>query len=74
MALKPATTPARKLFKHLKLARVDGSYLKELERVRKQDLFILDDLDLEPFDAHRPSQPIEPAYKLIQESLICHIL
>jgi DNA replication protein DnaC len=40
-----------KLFKRLKLARVDGSYLKELEQLQKQSLFILDDLGLEPFDA-----------------------
>lgn len=40
-----------KLFKHLKLCRADGSYLKELARIQKQDLFILDDLGLEPFDA-----------------------
>ena len=40
-----------KLFKHLKLARADGSYLKELERLQKHSLFILDDLGLEPFDA-----------------------
>lgn len=40
-----------KLFKYLKLCRADGSYLKELVRIQKQDLFILDDLGLEPFDA-----------------------
>lgn len=43
--------PCSKLFKHLQLCRADGSYLKELERIQKQDLFILDDLGLEPFDA-----------------------
>ncbi len=43
--------PCSKLFKHLKLARDDGSYLRELARIQKQDLFILDDLGLEPFDA-----------------------
>ena len=40
-----------KLFKQLKLARDDGSYLRELSRIQKQDLFLLDDLGLEPFDA-----------------------
>jgi len=40
-----------KLFKQLKFARADGSYLKALVRIQKQDLFILDDLGLEPFDA-----------------------
>lgn len=40
-----------KLFKELKLARADGWYLKELEYLQKQSLFILDDFGLEPFDA-----------------------
>ena len=40
-----------KLFKQLKLARADGSYLKALMRIQKQQLFILDDMGLEPFDA-----------------------
>jgi len=40
-----------KLFKQLKLARADGTYLKALVRIQKQNLFILDDLGLEPFDA-----------------------
>ena len=40
-----------KLFKQLKLAKADGSYLKRLLRIQKQDLFILDDFGLEPFDA-----------------------
>ncbi|MDP6736532.1 MAG: IS21-like element helper ATPase IstB [Nitrospinaceae bacterium] len=40
-----------KLFKQLRIARADGSYLKALIRIQKQNLFILDDLGLEPFDA-----------------------
>ena len=43
--------PCSKLFKHLKIARADGSYLKELSGIQKQSLFIIDDLGLEPFDA-----------------------
>lgn len=43
--------PCSKLFKQLQLCRADGTYLKELDRIRKQDLFLLDDLGLEPFDA-----------------------
>jgi len=43
--------PCSKLFMLLKLARSDGSYLKELRRIQNQDLFILDDLGLERFDA-----------------------
>jgi len=43
--------PCSILFKQLKLFREEGVYLKELTRIGKQDLFILDDLGLEPFDA-----------------------
>lgn len=43
--------PASKLFKQLKLARADGSYLKELKKIGKQQLILIDDLGLEPFDA-----------------------
>ena len=47
--------PCAKLFKQLKLCRADGSYLKELERIQKQDLVILDDLGLA--HAHAPVVP-----------------
>lgn len=40
-----------RLFHQVKLARADGTYLKLLSRIQKQDLIILDDLGLEPFDA-----------------------
>ncbi len=43
--------PTSKLFKQLKLARSDGSYLKELVKISKQDLILIDDLGLEPFEA-----------------------
>lgn len=39
-----------KLFHALKLKRDDGTYLKELKRMQKQDVIILDDLGLEQFD------------------------
>lgn len=39
-----------KLFKQLKLASVDGSYLKELSKIKKVDLLILDDFGLDVFD------------------------
>ena len=48
---KTAYYSSAKLFKRLKLARDDGSYLRELSRIQKLDLFLLDDLGLEPFDA-----------------------
>ena len=41
---------AQKLFRALKLAKADGSYLKEMTKIEKQDLFILDDFGLQPLD------------------------
>lgn len=41
---------SQKLFHALKLARVDGSYLKEMKKIEKQDLLILDDFGLQPLD------------------------
>jgi DNA replication protein DnaC len=43
--------PSSKLFAHLKLSRADGSYLKELIKILKMDVLILDDFGLEPLDA-----------------------
>ena len=40
-----------KLFSKMKLAKVDGSYLKELARMERQDLIILDDFGIQPLDA-----------------------
>ena len=42
---------AAKLFEHLKLCKADGSYLKELARLQKRKLLIVDDFALEPLDA-----------------------
>jgi len=39
-----------KLFAKLKMAKADGSYIREIARIEKQDLFILDDFGLQPFD------------------------
>lgn len=39
-----------KLFSKLKLAKVDGSYLKELARLERQDLLIIDDFGIQPLD------------------------
>lgn len=41
-----------RLFKKLKLCKVDGTYLKELEKTLKADLLILDDFGLQSFDNH----------------------
>jgi DNA replication protein DnaC len=39
-----------KLFRFLQFCREDRTYLKEMKRIQKQSLIILDDLGLEPFD------------------------
>ena len=39
-----------RLFKKLKLSKVDGTYLKELEKLTKMELLILDDFGLQAFD------------------------
>jgi len=40
-----------KLFPQLKFAKADGSYIKEINRIGKQNVLILDDFGLYPFDA-----------------------
>jgi DNA replication protein DnaC len=40
-----------KLMSKLKIAKADGSYIKEMARIEKQDLLILDDFGIQPFDA-----------------------
>lgn len=39
-----------KLFEELKVAKADGSYIKEISKIEKQDLLILDDFGLKPLD------------------------
>ena len=39
-----------KLFPKLKLAKADGSYIKEINRIQKQNVIVLDDFGLYPFD------------------------
>lgn len=40
-----------KLFARLKMAKADGSYLKEIARIEKTDVLILDDFGIQPLDA-----------------------
>lgn len=40
-----------KLFARLKLAKADGTYLKELTKIEKQHLLIIDDFGIQPLDA-----------------------
>ena len=41
-----------RLFAKLKMTRADGSYLKEIDRLERQHLLILDDFGLQPLDNH----------------------
>lgn len=43
-------TVTARLFKKLKLGKVDGTYLRELEKLTKTELLILDDFGLQAFD------------------------
>ncbi len=44
-------TNTAKLLSILKMAKADGSHLRELTRIEKQDLLILDDFGIQAFDA-----------------------
>ncbi|MCU0370692.1 MAG: IS21-like element helper ATPase IstB [Bacteroidales bacterium] len=48
-----------KLFSRLKMAKADGSYLKEIARIEKLDLIILDDFGLLPLDAYSRASLME---------------
>ena len=48
-----------KLFAKLKMSKADGSYIKEIARIEKQDLLILDDFGIQPFDNQSRSSLME---------------
>lgn len=48
-----------KLFSKLKMAKADGSYLKEIARIEKKDLLILDDFGIHPLDSQSRSYLME---------------
>ncbi len=52
-----ASTP--KLFAKLKMAKADGSYIKETAKIERQELLILDDFGIQPFDAQSRSALME---------------
>jgi len=52
MEYKTIYSNTARLFKKLKLSKVDGTYLKELNKLLKADLLILDDFGLQSFDNH----------------------
>ena len=43
---------AQKLFPRLKILKADGSYIKEINRIEKHDLLILDDFGLQKLDSY----------------------
>lgn len=44
---------SQKFFTRLKIAKADGTYLKEINKIEKQDLLILDDFGLQPLDTYK---------------------
>jgi DNA replication protein DnaC len=50
LGYKVLYTSSEKLFSRLKMAKADGGYIKEISRIEKQDLLILDDFGMQPFD------------------------
>lgn len=50
---------ASKLFSQLKMAKGDGSYAREISKIEKQHLLIIDDFGLQPLDGHNRSALME---------------
>jgi len=48
-----------KLFAKLKMAKADNSYMKELAKIERQHLLILDDFGLQPLDAQNRQSLME---------------
>jgi DNA replication protein DnaC len=48
-----------KLFARLKMAKADGSYLREIAKMEKMDLLIIDDFGIQPLDAQSRSTLME---------------
>lgn len=48
-----------KLFARMKIAKADGSYLKELAKIERQHLLIIDDFGIQPLDAQSRSALME---------------
>ena len=48
-----------KLFARLKLAKADGSYLKEIAKIERMDLLIIDDFGIQPLDTHSRTSMLE---------------
>ena len=50
LGYKVLYTNTGRLFTQLKMAKADGSVVRELAKIEKQDLLILDDFGIQPFD------------------------
>lgn len=48
-----------KLFGRMKIAKADGSYLRELAKIERQHLLIIDDFGIQPLDAQSRSALLE---------------
>jgi len=66
LAIRPCTlgykvyySNATKLFSKLKMTKADGSYIREISRIEKQDLLILDDFGIQPLDNQSRSALME---------------
>ncbi len=59
MGYKVLYTSTYKLFAQLKMAKADGSYIKELLKIERQDLLILDDFGIQPIDNSSRSALLE---------------
>jgi DNA replication protein DnaC len=59
MGHKVLYTSTYKLFAHLKMAKADGSYIKELMKIERQDLLILHDFGIQPIDNTNRSALLE---------------
>jgi DNA replication protein DnaC len=59
LGYKVLYTSTYKLFTQLKMAKADGSYIRELAKIERQDLLILDDFGLQPFDNQNRSALLE---------------
>jgi DNA replication protein DnaC len=57
--LKVLYTNATRLFAQLKIAKADGSAIKELLKMERQDLLIIDDFGIQPFDQASRSALLE---------------
>lgn len=56
---KTAYYNIQKLFTKIAMAKADGSYVKELGRIEKKDLLIIDDFGLQSLDAQRRLELLE---------------